>query len=483
MIDDKVAWGEPDGSRNRDGSGRKGTDKCERKWSIVAVSLSLVYFLIGASIVIPIVETAAVTLVGDITGGSTASPVTLISPIDGATVDGSASTLSWNCSAASQYVLLVSESSDLSNPYNVTTRQNSMVLNGLVTGTTYYWQVCPIVNGAYGIWSVIWSFAVGSPSGHPTPVTPQNNTIYIDEVPVLTWTSVYDASAYKVQISTDEDFGTVLSTVEVSGTNYTASEMTEENSTYYWRVAAETGGGWTDWSPMRALFVSPLFYDLSRTWTFYVDSSTWTLSLNVSAEDYWEAKVLPRAAASSEMRYANYVTSDEVVNETAAMLAAMAESKGYDRYTTACFVLDFVQNTNYDSDLNTTGEEEYPRYPVETLVDGVGDCEDTSILFASLIQTSYFGMDAVLVSLFTPSSDVGHMAVGLYFDPSDLPSEVSYTYNGTEYVLSLDDLFSWEVRTYRFGQSYEYYYCECTSAMPIGWPTEITGWYYTLIPC
>ena len=75
------------------------------------------------------------------------------------------------------------------------------------------------------------------------------------------------------------------------------------------------------------------------------------------------------------------------------------------------------------------------------------------------------------------------MAVGLYLDTSDLPSEVSYTYEGTEYTLTPNELFSWEVRGYRFSQSYSYFYCECTSVMPIGWPTEVENWTYTLIPC
>jgi hypothetical protein len=460
-------------------------DPNERKWTLVALALGTAYFLISAFVVAPMIGPAADELIGQLSGGSSASSISLIYPADGAVVAGTTSSLSWNCSIdASYYVLVISDDPELSDPYNVTTRQNSLVLSGLEMGTTYYWEVCPVADGSYGVWSETWSFTVGSSTGSPTPVTPYNNTIYIDEVPVLTWTAVSGASGYEVEISTDEDFTTILASVEVSGTNYTAIEMVTENTTYYWKVAAVTDDdGVGEWSQAMALFVSPTSYAVERTWTFYADGSTWTLSVNVSAEEYWEAKTLPRAVMSSMMEYANYVTNDDVVNEVARQLAAMAASKGYDAYTTACFVLSFVQNTYYDSDLNTTGEEEYPRYPVETLVDGTGDCEDTSVLFASLIQTSYFGMDAVLVGFYTPSSSMGHMAVGLYFDAADLPSEVSYTYNGTEYELALEDLISWNVQAYRFGQSYAYYYCECTSEMPIGWPTEIEEWYHAIIPC
>lgn len=42
------------------------------------------------------------------------------------------------------------------------------------------------------------------------------------------------------------------------------------------------------------------------------------------------------------------------------------------------------QLTNYTSDQNT----ETPRYPLETLLAGGGDCEDTSILFASMVKAA-----------------------------------------------------------------------------------------------
>jgi len=40
---------------------------------------------------------------------------------------------------------------------------------------------------------------------------------------------------------------------------------------------------------------------------------------------------------------------------------------------------------------------EYPRYPIETLVDGIGDCEDTAILYTSLVRTLGHGALMVVV--------------------------------------------------------------------------------------
>lgn len=65
----------------------------------------------------------------------------------------------------------------------------------------------------------------------------------------------------------------------------------------------------------------------------------------------------------------------------------------------------FVQGLKYTKDDVTAGFDEYPRYPVETLLHRGGDCEDTAILLASLFRS--FGYGAVLLS------PPGHMAVGV----------------------------------------------------------------------
>jgi hypothetical protein len=51
---------------------------------------------------------------------------------------------------------------------------------------------------------------------------------------------------------------------------------------------------------------------------------------------------------------------------------------------------------------------EYPKYPVETLVDEAGDCEDTAILYASLVRT--LGRGALIVAVDTNhDGPVDHM--------------------------------------------------------------------------
>ena len=64
---------------------------------------------------------------------------------------------------------------------------------------------------------------------------------------------------------------------------------------------------------------------------------------------------------------------------------------GYNSFDQVSFVLAFVQSLPYTSDSVTTGHDEYPRFPIETLVDDGGDCEDTSILFATLTLIMGYG--------------------------------------------------------------------------------------------
>lgn len=50
------------------------------------------------------------------------------------------------------------------------------------------------------------------------------------------------------------------------------------------------------------------------------------------------------------------------------------------------FVLGFAQSIVYSSDPETTGHEDYWRFPVETMYEQTGDCEDTSILAAAVLR-------------------------------------------------------------------------------------------------
>lgn len=103
--------------------------------------------------------------------------------------------------------------------------------------------------------------------------------------------------------------------------------------------------------------------------------------------------------------------------------------KPYGTLEEVAFVLSFVQQSmTYERE-----ENEYPRYPLESLADAVGDCEDYTILGAALLKL--MGYDVAI--LFLP----GHAALGVAGAEGIPGSAVSHR----------DSL---------------YYYCEMTGA---GW--------------
>jgi hypothetical protein len=86
-------------------------------------------------------------------------------------------------------------------------------------------------------------------------------------------------------------------------------------------------------------------------------------------------------------------------------------------------VISFVQNLHYLTDDNT-GFDEYPKFPVESLVDMGGDCEDTSILMAHLLEA--MNIDTALLTL------PGHMAIGVELNGSGVHWDID---NHTFYYL------------------------------------------------
>jgi hypothetical protein len=77
-------------------------------------------------------------------------------------------------------------------------------------------------------------------------------------------------------------------------------------------------------------------------------------------------------------------------------------------------IASFVQTIEYKSDSEEDDSFEYPRYPVETLFDAQGDCEDKAILTASMLYS--LGYDIALLRL------PNHMAVGVRLSEEDIPN-------------------------------------------------------------
>ncbi len=124
-------------------------------------------------------------------------------------------------------------------------------------------------------------------------------------------------------------------------------------------------------------------------------------------------------------------------NLTREFQRTFKQNPSWKRQDRVDFVLSFVQSLPYTLDDVTTGYDEFRRYAVETLIEGGGDCEDTTILVAAILR----GFGEATALIFTP----GHIALGVTGNFTG----TSVTYNGKKY-----------------------YYCETTG----------TGWTVGMLP-
>lgn len=171
---------------------------------------------------------------------------------------------------------------------------------------------------------------------------------------------------------------------------------------------------------------------LAFEWPYDGKTWSWTFELDPALPEHYRA--IERQ--DFDDAYAAFVLDtgdDRVMESLAARLRSTADARGWDDRKLLDFALAFVQSLPYATDDITSGFDEYPRYPLETLLDEGSDCEDTSILYASLVQQ--LGFEVVLLS------PPGHLAVGVH-----LPgAEGNTVHEGTSYLYAETTSPGWRV--------------------------------------
>lgn len=171
--------------------------------------------------------------------------------------------------------------------------------------------------------------------------------------------------------------------------------------------------------------------DIEKEYEVSYGGDVYTIEVTIPGDLYYSYEDQPRIRASNGwMDYAAYVVIDDVVQDIANKLKAIVDANynGSD-YVLASLILDFVHQTPYLKDNNIDGVEvEYPRTPVETLVDR-GDCEDLSALYTSIALAA--GLDAVMFMF--PLTYNGHMAAGVHLEESHGLKEYYTSPEGVNY--------------------------------------------------
>lgn len=150
-------------------------------------------------------------------------------------------------------------------------------------------------------------------------------------------------------------------------------------------------------------------YLLSYNWKYNNDE--YQISYNFDPERYAYYKNQNHLIIEYK-DYINFVTKEErAVTDIALMLRNLSYEEGFDKLNEINFVMSFVQSLKYSEDNLTAGVGEYPRYPIETLVDQTGDCEDTAALLISLLEALDY--EAAMILIPDAWENYGHAAVGV----------------------------------------------------------------------
>lgn len=155
-------------------------------------------------------------------------------------------------------------------------------------------------------------------------------------------------------------------------------------------------------------------YHIEYNWTVG-DTKTYNFScsLDIEKDDYtyMMKSDIKRSGTTSSAMYvrendegkndivngvSDYIVVDKYIEKLAHDLKGMWNNfritEGID-CTCGQFISYFVQKTiDYKSDQDSKSQNEYWKYPLETLYDGYGDCEDEAILLAALLDAA--GYDA-----------------------------------------------------------------------------------------
>jgi len=135
---------------------------------------------------------------------------------------------------------------------------------------------------------------------------------------------------------------------------------------------------------------------------------TWNWDLPIRLSLYTEYLERPRPTLNaSYVDMALDPKDDSYIDTMIEHINSAALKMGYTEVGKVNLVIAFVQGLPYTVDKETKPHDEYPRYPIETLFDRGGDCEDTSILVAALLDS--LGYDTCLLFL----EGAHHMAVGV----------------------------------------------------------------------
>lgn len=160
----------------------------------------------------------------------------------------------------------------------------------------------------------------------------------------------------------------------------------------------------------------------AKTFTFTYAGKQRQFTWEIPQDDlkYYNAQSHVQGLGKTYADFAKEEAGHVYITDLTDALKRSAAAEGLDEWGTVNYVVAFVQNLNYFNDPQPY--QDYVRYPIETLDENGGDCEDTAILLAAILDR--MGYSAALLN------PPGHMATGV--ECTDCKG-TKVSYNGHEY--------------------------------------------------
>jgi len=182
-----------------------------------------------------------------------------------------------------------------------------------------------------------------------------------------------------------------------------------------------------------SLQAQPQAHAMHRTYVWEYAGRTWSLSYAFPSSVYDAQRSSPRNLVYSA--YGSYVSDprdDEILRDFLGQVERLAA--GLNIWDRLNLILALVQSLPY-------AEEscEYPRYPLETLIDQRGDCEDAAILAVALVRE--MGFSAVLLAFL----EERHVGVGIRVLPPCYADLQAYEWGGDLYYYLEATSPGWEI--------------------------------------
>ena len=180
--------------------------------------------------------------------------------------------------------------------------------------------------------------------------------------------------------------------------------------------------GFDGWGAERKPTDHDEMYTRTFEWSFQRESFNWELSIPVSTYSYCTNRYRTQ-------KYGIYMADPlqkSFVERLVDRFDSLAAQKGFDELTQIDAIVRFVQSLSYSTDREDTGHRVYPKYAIETLVHGRGDCEDGTILLGTLLY--HMGYD--VVAMVMPGA--GHMLLGVALDEEPTARRATYVEDETQ---------------------------------------------------